>query len=129
MVTPLYAALLALLFIALSVRTLLLRRRLKIPVGDAGDTLMLRAMRAHGNFAEYTPLALLLCFMVEAQGNSVWLVHTVGGLLLLGRCLHAWGVSQLNENFSFRVSGMAMTFSSLGLSISLLLSRYILNLL
>ena len=55
-IIPIYAALLALLFLALSVRTLRLRRRLNISVGDAGNTKMLRAMRAHANFAEYVPL-------------------------------------------------------------------------
>ncbi|MGE3601570.1 MAG: nitroreductase family deazaflavin-dependent oxidoreductase [Dehalococcoidia bacterium] len=38
----LYAALLALLFIALSVRTIRLRRRLRIAVGDAGSAQMLQ---------------------------------------------------------------------------------------
>ena len=36
-VTSFYAALLALLFVALSVRTLRLRRRLRIAIGDAGN--------------------------------------------------------------------------------------------
>jgi uncharacterized membrane protein YecN with MAPEG domain len=44
-VTPFYAALLAFLFFALSLRTLRLRRRLKIAIGDSGDESMLRAMR------------------------------------------------------------------------------------
>ena len=72
-IIPLYAALLALLFIALSVRTLRLRRHLKIAVGDAGNTQMLRAMRAHANFAEYVPMCLLLlrwssCTVAEMPG-------------------------------------------------------------
>ena len=56
----LYAALLAVIFVALSVRTLLLRRRLGIAIGDGDDPRMLRAMRAHANFAEYVPFSLLL---------------------------------------------------------------------
>lgn len=61
----LYAALLALLFVALSIRTLLMRRRLGIAIGDAGNESMLRAMRVHSNFAEYVPLSLLLIYFVE----------------------------------------------------------------
>lgn len=68
-ILPLYASILALLFVALSVRTLRLRHRLKIGIGDAGNTQMLRAMRVHSNFAEYVPLSLLLLYLVPAGAS------------------------------------------------------------
>ena len=77
-IIPIYAALLALLFLALSVRTLRLRRSLKISVGHAGNTQMLRAMRAHANFAEYVPLGLLLLTLVELHGDrNAWVLHAI----------------------------------------------------
>lgn len=110
-IIPLYAALLALLFIALSVRALRLRRKLKIAVGDAGNTHMLRAMRAHANFAEYVPMCLLLLTLVELHGGrNPWVLHGLGLTLLAGRLSHAWGVSQEPENYRFRVYGMVLTF-------------------
>ena len=110
-VVPIYAALLALLFLGLSVRTLRLRRSLKIAVGDAGSTQMLRAMRAHANFAEYVPLCLLLLTLVELHGGrNAWVLHGLGLALLAGRLSHAWGVSQEHENYRFRVYGMVLTF-------------------
>jgi uncharacterized membrane protein YecN with MAPEG domain len=109
----LYAALLALLFVGLSVRTLRLRRRLKIAVGDAGNEAMLRAMRVHSNFAEYVPLSLLLIFFVEGTGANPLCVHALGISILVGRISHAYGVSQINENLLFRVFGMAMTFTTM----------------
>ena len=112
-ILPLYAALLTLLFVALSIRTLRLRRRLRIGLGDAGNTQMLRAMRVHSNFAEYVPLALLMVYLVEAQGAHRVLVHALGLCLLIGRLSHAFGVSQTDENYRFRVAGMAMTFTTL----------------
>jgi uncharacterized membrane protein YecN with MAPEG domain len=112
-ILPIYAAILALLFVYLSFRTIGLRRRLQIGIGHSENPQMLRAMRVHANFAEYAPLALLLIAMVEAQGAASWLVHGLGGLLTLGRLLHAYGVSQVNERFIFRVSGMVMTFNTL----------------
>lgn len=113
-IIPLYAALLALLFIALSVRTLRLRRHLKIAVGDAGNTQMLRAMRAHANFAEYVPMCLLLLALVELHGGrNAWVLHGLGLALLVGRISHAWGVSQEHENYRFRVYGMVLTFVTL----------------
>lgn len=112
-VTAFYAALLGLLFVVLSVRTLRLRRRLGITVGDSGNPAMLRAMRVHANFAEYVPLCLLLTGFVEAQGAPAVVVHIVGACLLLGRVSHAYGVGQQAERFGFRVFGMAMTLSTI----------------
>lgn len=124
-ILPLYAALLALLFIILSVRTLRLRKSLQIGVGDGGNKEMLRAMRVHGNFAEYVPLCLILLFLVEAQGAQPLLVHGLGLALLVGRISHAYGVSQTKENLMFRVAGMALTFISLLISAIYLLFAFV----
>jgi hypothetical protein len=113
-IAPGYAAVLALLFIALSVRTLRLRRRLRIAVGDGGDARMLRAMRVHANFAEYVPLSLLLIYMLESAGGPSALVHALCLGLLVGRLSHAYGVSRSSEDLRYRVFGMAMTFTALG---------------
>ncbi|MEM6775185.1 MAG: MAPEG family protein [Pseudomonadota bacterium] len=120
-VTGTYAALLGLLFVALSVRTLRLRRRLQIAVGDGGSAEMLRAMRVHANFAEYTPIALLLIAMAELNGVDALLIHALGIALLLGRLSHAWGVRQMRETFLFRVVGMAMSLTSISGAALLLL--------
>ncbi|MGE3595783.1 MAG: MAPEG family protein [Dehalococcoidia bacterium] len=123
-VVALYAALLSLLFIGLSARTIGLRRRLQIGIGDAGSAEMLRAMRVYSNFAEYVPLALLLIYFAEVSGAPHALVHALGLSLLLGRLVHAYGVSQVNENFRFRVVGMVVTFSTLGICAGYLLLRF-----
>jgi len=122
-VVPIYAALLALLFVALSMRTLRMRRSLRIAVGDAGNEALLRAMRVHANFAEYVPLALLLAFFAENRGARPLVIHGLCVCLVIGRCIHAYGVSHVKENFRFRVFGMAMTFFSIiAAAITLLLS-------
>jgi uncharacterized membrane protein YecN with MAPEG domain len=124
-IVSIYASLLALLFVGLSVRTLRMRRRLRIAIGDAGDQTLLRAMRVHSNFAEYVPLGLILLMLMEAGGAHRWLVHTLGACLLVGRVSHAYGVSQATEDYRFRVFGMAMTFVTLvSASIVLLLSQW-----
>jgi hypothetical protein len=106
-----YAALLGFLFFYLSIRTIGLRRRLQIGIGSKESNEMLRGMRVHSNFAEYVPISLLLIYFVEIQGGHQLLIHALGVLLLVGRSVHAYGVSQMNEKFVFRVSGMAMTFT------------------
>jgi uncharacterized protein len=112
-IVSIYAALLALLFVVLSVRTLRMRRRLRVAVGDGGSTEMLRAMRAHSNFAEYVPLSLLLFFLVEQGGANAIYVHGLCLSLLVGRLSHSYGVSQVEERMQFRVIGMVLTLTPL----------------
>ena len=111
----LYAAILGLIYIFLSVRTLRMRRKLRIAVGDGGNVEMLRAMRAHANFSEYVPLAVMILFFIESSEASKWIVHTGGMALTTGRILHAYGVSQVQEKFQFRVSGMGLTLTTISL--------------
>jgi uncharacterized protein len=123
-ITSLYASILAILFVVLSIRALRMRRRLGIAVGDGGSPALLRAVRAHSNFAEYVPLGLLLIGFAELSGANAWLVHLLALCLLAGRAAHAYGISQLAENHAFRVAGMALTFTTLlGGSAYLLLSQ------
>jgi len=109
--TPLYAALIGLVFTMLSVRTLRLRRRLGVAIGPGEEPVLLKAVRAHGNFAEYVPIALLLMIFTELRTDGTLLIHVLGALLLVGRLTHAYGISQLKENYRFRVAGMALTFT------------------
>ncbi len=124
-IVPVYAALLALLFVFLSIRTIRLRRRLQIAIGHKEDERMLRAMRVHANFAEYAPFALLLLAFVELGSAPPLLVHVLAISLVLGRLSHAWGVSRLKEDYRFRVAGMAMTFGSILLASAWLLYRHL----
>ena len=107
--TSLYLALLALMFGALSLRVVVLRVRRGAPLGDAGDLRLRRAIRAHGNFAEHVPLAVLLLLVLELRGAAPELLHAGGTLLLLSRAAHAYGVSQLHERLGWRLVGMAGT--------------------
>jgi uncharacterized membrane protein YecN with MAPEG domain len=109
-IVPLYAALLALIFVALSLRTIRLRQRLRVAIGDGGDERLRRAARAHSNFAEYVPLALLLLFFVETAGASRVFVHALCASLLLGRLVHALGVSRVREPLALRATGIVLTF-------------------
>jgi len=123
--TSLYAAFLSLVFVALSIRTIRTRRRQKIAIGDAGDVTMLRAIRVHANFAEYVPLSLVLIYLVEVASASPRLVHGLGLSLVVGRLSHAYGVSQLKESFGFRVTGMALTLTTIVACSAILLYLYI----
>lgn len=124
-ITPFYAAILGLLFLILSVRTLRLRRKLQIAIGDGSNVQMQRAMRVHANFAEYAPLTLVLIFMLELQEAHYLLVNALCICLVVGRVSHAYGVSKEAENYRYRVFGMAMTFTALVGSAACLFVLYI----
>lgn len=112
-ITPIYAGLLTLVFVALSVRVIGGRRMAGVGLGDGGNRLLLRKTRAHGNFAEYVPFALILMALAELQAGPGWVVHLLGLLLLTGRSLHAYGFSREPEVARCRVLGMALTFGAL----------------
>jgi uncharacterized membrane protein YecN with MAPEG domain len=59
-ITALYAALLTMLFVVLSVRVIAMRRGSGAALGDGGNPELLRRIRVQGNFAEYVPLGLVL---------------------------------------------------------------------
>lgn len=118
--TGLYAAALTGLFVALSLRVIGARRRYRVALG-ASHRMVERAVRAQGNFAEYVPLALILLALLELNGLPAWALHALGVTLLVGRTLHAWGISQEPETFRFRVTGMALTFTVLGVEAAALL--------
>ena len=122
-ITPYYAAVLALLFIILSVRTIKSRREHKVAIGDGGEKSILRASRVHANFSEYVPLTLLLIAMLEIQSYSHWIIHGLCIALLAARIAHAYGVSQTNENFKFRIFGTATTINIIAICAFLLLAK------
>lgn len=113
-ITSLYVALVAFILVGLSVRTIGLRRKYRVAIGHGNEPELERAMRVHANFCEYTPIALLLILLLElGTGSSIW-IHLLGAMLLIGRSLHAFGVSQVAEDLRIRVTGMALTFTTIG---------------
>lgn len=126
LIIPIYASLLAFFFVFLSVRTIRTRRRYQTSLGDAGKPELARAIGVHANFAEYTPLVLILLYFVEIHGAPNWAMHFWGSAFCVGRLSHAYGVSQLNENFRFRIAGMMLTFMTITTSaVALLVLRFL----
>ncbi len=60
-----------------------------------------------GNWAEYVPLVLILMGLLEAQRTSLYLLHALGIALIVGRVLHAWGLSRSSGRSFGRAAGMA----------------------
>ena len=107
MVTSIYAGLLALLIVYLTMNVVKLRRAHKVRLGDGGVPQLLTAIRAHSNAVEYIPIALILMLLLELAKIPVLALHVAGIALLTGRLLHAKGL--LANDLKFRVPGMQIT--------------------
>ena len=109
-VTMLYAALLGILLVVLSwgVSKVRLRERVSLGAGEVSD--LESAIRAHGNFIEYVPFALILLMLAESVATQSWLLHALGGSLLAGRLLHAYGIRQPGSTNNYRKFGAALTW-------------------
>ena len=115
-ITAFYAALLALFFVFLSFRVIGWRRVKQVELGHGDDNQLLRRMRVHANFAEYVPFTLLLMAMAESMTAPRALIHLAGLILIAGRLIHAYGLSQTPHILRFRVWGMILTFFALSLA-------------
>ena len=108
--SPLYIGLAAILLMVLSARVMRLRGRHKVGIGDGGHSDLALAIRVQANFVEYVPIALLLLLCLDLVGDAKWIVHVLGILLIVGRVLHAQGLSH-SEGESFgRAAGTGLTF-------------------
>ena len=105
-VTPIYAALLAVMFVILTLQVFGPRPAL-------AD--LQKRIRAHGSFAHYAPFGLLLLVVAELAGAASWGLHVSGLCLTVGRGAHALALTGLAGK-GVRMAGMALTFVSLALS-------------
>lgn len=112
----LYAGLLGVIAVLLSVRVTMLRAQKKILFGDGGDNELMLAIRRFGNFAELAPLGLLLLAMLAADGASLGLIHGVGIALVAGRAIHPFGMSTTKPMHPARVVGQGLTWAAIGVS-------------
>ena len=122
--TGLYAGLCGLLFIWLSWKVIVERRRSKVGLGDGGDPDLQRAIRVHANFIEYTPFALVLLALVDVVSGPDWVVHGAGIALVVARLLHAQGLGSTAGYSRGRYFGTLGTWVVIaGLSLALVADR------
>jgi uncharacterized membrane protein YecN with MAPEG domain len=97
-------------------RIIRLRMQHKVGMGDGGIPELARMVRVFGNHAEYVPLGLVLLIGLEFVQAPVWYMHLCGTTLLVGRILHALGISRTSGKSRERMAGMMLTFFSIFLS-------------
>jgi len=110
-IAALYAGVNILILLVLAVLVVAGRRKHKITLGDGGNEVFGRAVRAHANAAEYIPAALIGIVLLALfdPATPIWLLHAAGISLTLGRILHGWGLHTGPLNAG-RMLGMVLTW-------------------
>ena len=93
-IAALYIALNLALTPVLMYRVGQIRIRKNILLGDGGNDLLLSRMRAHANFTENAPLALIGLIGLAMLGANPIVLHVFGAAFFIGRVLHAMGMAK-----------------------------------
>ncbi|MGH7292344.1 MAG: MAPEG family protein [Myxococcota bacterium] len=109
-ITALYAGILG--FISLALAGLVVRARgsENVIFGDGANVVVLQRIRVHGNFTEYVPIALLLMLVLELNGASPLVMNGLGASLVIGRLLHAFGLTSSTGTSVGRFVGTILTW-------------------
>ena len=108
-VTLIFAAAMGVLNIWLGLRVTQIRLTRKVSLGHGDVPGMEARIRAHANFNEYVPIALILMLLIELNvGPSRWL-WALGALLVAARMLHPIGMARSAPN-ALRAIGASLTW-------------------
>lgn len=110
-ITVLVAALASVALVVLSIMVSLRRLKVDVGIGMGNDPILLRRIRAQGNFVEYVPLALIVLALCEYREAPESWVYTIAALLVLGRAFHVAGM--LGGWTPIRATGMLGTYGAL----------------
>lgn len=119
-----YAAILGFFYVFLAYRVIFLRRSRRVSFGGGGHGDLQEAIRIHGNFGEYVPLALILLLGLELSQFPVWLVHVSGCVLVVARLLHFKGLTWGKGVTPGRFLGTFLTLTLILIEAALILIKY-----
>jgi hypothetical protein len=86
--TLFFASLFGILHVVFTLRVGAYRLKNKINLGDGDDKELRNRIRAHGNFIENVPIALLLLLLNDLHGTSTVVLISLGTVLLISRLTH-----------------------------------------
>ncbi len=109
-ITGFYASLLTLIILWLCYQVVAFRRSQRVEIGDGGNEVGIRRIRAQQNAVEYIPVCLILMAVYELNNGNMYLLHGLGIALVIGRLLHPMGfVAKKGVSFG-RFYGTALTW-------------------
>jgi uncharacterized membrane protein YecN with MAPEG domain len=113
-ITTFYAGIFGIFLILLSTNVIRHRIKKRVLLLDDNDYELSLAIRAHGNFTEYTPIFLILLFLLELNHTSTVFLSSIAIAFFVGRSFHAYSfIFRENKNkldYKCRQTGMVLTF-------------------
>ena len=122
-ISILFTIIFIIFYLILTIITINERRSSKVAYGDDNNKKLIKAVRAHGNFFEFTVFFIISSFLLEILDANQIYVLFVNIVFLLGRISHAY--SMLKEKTLFRVIGMMATLNIYALNCIYLLYLYV----
>ncbi|MDE1130861.1 MAG: MAPEG family protein [Ascidiaceihabitans sp.] len=108
-ITTLLSSALAVWLLVLSWAVIKGRRSLNLSLGDGGDDMMQRRVRAQGNLVEYAPIFVIMIALAELQGGNAIIVSILAAAFLAGRLAHGYAFAFTEKNMKLRKLGMIAT--------------------
>ena len=122
-ISILFTIIFIIFYLILTIITIKARKSTKIAYGDDNNKKLIKAIRAHGNFFEFTVFFIISSFLLEILDAGQIYVLFVNIVFLLGRISHAY--SMLKEKILFRMIGMMATLSCYAVNSIYLLYLYV----
>ncbi len=122
-ISILFTIIFIIFYLILTIITIKERRSSKVAYGDDDNKKLIKAIRAHANFFEFTVFFIISSFLLEILDANQIYVLFVNIIFLLGRISHAY--SMLKEKTLFRVIGMMATLNIYALNCIYLLYLYV----
>ena len=118
-ITAFYAGLLALIYVGMSMWVIVGRVDKNALFGEGDAGVLTRRIRAHANFMEYVPIALLVIALFEAAGGGHGLVRGLLIALIVVRLMHPIGMfaaANTPRQFLFRGLGIVGTLAIIAIA-------------
>ena len=122
-ISILFTIIFIIFYLVLTIITIKARRSARVEYGDGFNKQLTKAIRAHGNFFEFTVFFIISSFLLEILDANQIYVLIINILFLIGRISHAY--SMLEEKILFRVIGMMATLNIYALNCIYLLYLYV----
>jgi hypothetical protein len=123
MITSFYLALTMVLWVVLGARVAAFRNSAKIGLGTQENRELEKRVRVHGNLAEHAPMVLLGLAALEIMNAAPVILHAAGGVWILARLLHAFGLSRSSGYSLGRFLGTLLTWTLMLVMAIMLLIR------
>jgi uncharacterized membrane protein YecN with MAPEG domain len=122
-ISILFTIIFIIFYLILTIITINVRKSSKVAYGDDNNKKLIKAIRAHANFFEFTVFFIISSFLLEILDAGQIYILFVNIVFLIGRIFHAY--SMLKEKILFRVIGMMVTLNIYALNCIYLLYLYV----